>query len=102
MNFDKSQLYHIYGYITGSDSDFVKDVAKAAIEHATQVQRDMSMDMPNSPPFDNNDIRNHALQFTKDQVTEFLEMLAQEIKQVKFDAQIRVERNIKTDLKFPD
>lgn len=102
MKFDNNQLYHIYGYLTGSDQEFVKEIAKTAIESATELQRDMTADIPDSPMFDNNDIRTRALQFTKDQVQEFLEMLLEEIKQVKFDAHIRVERKITTDLKFPD
>lgn len=103
MTFTDQQLYHIYNCITAVDHDFMKRLARVAVETALDIQTDMFLEAdPDSPAPDDNDIRTQAHNFAGDTLGEFKEKLLAEIKAVQFNANIKLHRSLKTNLKFID
>lgn len=103
MTFTDQQLYHIYNCIVSADDAFIKGLAKAAIRTAIDIQTDMFLEYDDTDPVpDNNDIREQAHSFADVTVEHFGEQLVKAIKEVKFDANIKHHRVMKTDLQFVD
>ena len=103
MTFTDQQLYHIYNCIVSADTAFIKGLAKAAIHTALDIQTDMFLEYEDGDPVPgNNDIRGQAAGVAGDTVEHFGQQLVKEIKEVKFNANIKTHRVMKTDLQFTD
>jgi hypothetical protein len=101
MKFSNDALYDIYNMITGSDAEFIKGLARAAIATAIDVQTDMFRDSEpgTQAPTDTN-IRDFAHDFGADMLNEFKESLLQAIKDVKFTGNVKVVQSVESELVF--
>lgn len=78
----------IYQAITGQDAEFIADLARTAIETATEVQCDMWSDDQECPVPSEDSIREFAASYTEDCVGDFSKALIEAINQRKFELQL--------------
>ena len=101
MKFDQDQMYHIYNGMFGIDSVFVKQLAEAAIKTALDVQTDLYQDAPiGSTPPDESDLRELAVQYSTDNIREFMTLLEKHIREMNFTANVQIKQQLTSDLKF--
>lgn len=101
MKFDDKQMYHIFAELTSENTEFIEQMARAAIMSATEVQQDMFLETPDGTPEPTNEqVREYALMTVTSLMPEFTFALAEAIKKVQFDARFRVQRSLSQELHF--
>lgn len=100
MNLDNplpNAAAELYSALTSSPSELVKALAKAAIRQAADTMGDMFSDGDQSMMFNEDDIKEHAAQYTADMLGEFRDQIVKEIEASKFSMQINMSVVIKDE-----
>lgn len=92
--FTQAQVADIYQHIVGQDAEFVKMMAKAAIESSADIQADMWADRePGTAVPDENDVRNMAVSFSDDMFADFVLQFKAAMTEAKFELRLRLKHH---------